>query len=632
MADDALSVLRKYWKYNSFRPAQQEIIEAVVGGNDVVALLPTGAGKSICYQVPALMMKGVALVLSPLIALMRDQVAWLRRRGVAAAALHSGLSKTQQEDIIRLTEEGNIRLLYVAPERLHSSSFREWIQRLNISMVAIDEAHCISHWGHDFRPAYRKVARLREIHPNVPWIAVTATATDQTLTDIIQSLNLRSPRIFRGNPDRPNLVWGVRQVSAKHVKLLEVLRKVKGPSIVYLRSRKLTRRWAEYLRRAGIPAHYYHAGLTAAERNRRYHDWMRGTVRVMVATTAFGMGIDKPDVRTVIHLQLPDSIESYVQEAGRAGRDGQRAYAVIIYSNQDIQQLHHQVARDPLTYEDLRIVYDHLMMKLGIPYGHQPDRPLPFDMMELVRSLKRYSPRQLLDALMFMEELELLIYQGNLALPHRIRRKVSARELYDYQLKHPRFEVLLEYFLRVRPVPPKWTWISIDQISRATHLRPRSIRFQLEQLKSEGLIDFEATDYTDWIFFLSPRLPPEHFPVRPDIEKLLDHRRDIKFEKANQLVNFLTAPSCRNAVILRYFGEEKVPDRCDHCDVCLADSSSHSAPLGTILKMLGKESLTFEQLSARVPVADEVLLQTLRRLIDEKKIAQEEGRFYRTSS
>ncbi len=624
---DPLRVLQHYWKYPSFRGAQGAVIAAVLEGRDTVAVLPTGAGKSICYQVPALVLEGMALVISPLIALMRDQVEGLRRRGIAAAALHSGLSPAQQEEVVQAAKSGRIKLLYVAPERLRSKRFREWIEHHPPALVAVDEAHCISEWGHDFRPAYRKVGELRSVAARVPWIAVTATATPKTLEDIVEKLGLQDPAVFRESPDRPNLVWVMRREEAKHRKLLEVVRKVDGAVIVYVRSRSLTERWADYLRRVGVSAHFYHAGLSAGERHRRYREWMAGKAKVMVATTAFGMGIDKADVRAVVHLQLPESLENYVQEAGRAGRDGKRSYAVTVYQEADVERLRRRVAQDPLAYEDLRLIYDRLMTYLGVPYHHMPDRPVPFDLQAFVRTLPRYSPRQLLDAFTFLENLELIAYQGNLAMPYRLRRRAEPRELYDYQLRHRRFDALLDFLLRQHPLTDKWQTIHVERIARVVRLRPTTVRFQLEQLREAGLIDFEATDHTDWIFFLQERLPPDDFPYRPEVESMLERRTQVKRRKAEQLIRFVESAECRTAQILRYFGESEVPAHCGHCDVCLRQPSEDSATK-RILRVLHQGPRTFDELTAEVRMPDETCAEALRQLIDEGKVVESGGRFH----
>ncbi len=620
-------VLRKYWHYPAFRPPQGDVIRSVLSGQDTVALLPTGGGKSLCYQVPALLLPGLTLVASPLVALMRDQVAALRRRHVPAAALHSGLSERQRAAVYDACADGRIKLLYISPERLRQQEFLDRLRYWDVSMVAVDEAHCISEWGHDFRPAYRKIAGLRSVLDRVPFLAVTATATPETLGDIIEKLGMTAPRIFRADMERKNIILAVRPTSNKMGKVAEVLRKVDGTAIIYLRSRRQTEQWAHYLRRAGIAADYYHAGLPHSQRHRKYHRWMSGRVRVMTATTAFGMGIDKADVRLVIHGQLPESIESYVQEAGRAGRDGRRAYAVTVFKPDEVQRLLENATRDPLRYEDLRTIYDQLMLWLGIPYDVQADRPVSFDLGGFLRNLGHYSPQQVLDAFTFLEDLDLLSYQGNLSLPHRIRSRVTPQELYDYALRHSSFEPLVQLLLRAYSLRESWMSVSIEKLSETLRLRPVTIRQQLETLHEAGLIELEINRYTDWIYMLSPRPHPDHFPVRPEVEKLLIHRAEVKLRKARQLVAFITQDSrCRTSWLLEYFGQEG-PDHCGHCDVCI-EVQREARRLGPrLLALLRRQPLGWESLSREVKVRDDILRRALRLLLDEGKVEQQEGTY-----
>ncbi len=623
-----LEVLRKYWKYSSFRPPQDAVIDSVLKGNDTVALLPTGGGKSICYQVPALLLPGLTLVISPLVALMRDQVAALRRRHIPAAALHAGLSEPERERVYDACADGRIKLLYVSPERLRRQDFLSRLSYWRVSLTAVDEAHCISQWGHDFRPAYRKIARLRETLPEVPLLAVTATATPETRKDIIERLGMQAPQVFQADMERKNIILAVRPTANKISKAIEILRKVSGSAIIYLRSRRRTEQWAAYLRKAGIEADYYHAGLPHGQRHHKYRQWMKGATRVMTATTAFGMGIDKPDVRLVIHGQLPESIESYIQEAGRAGRDGKRAYAVTLFTPGEEEQLVQNAARHPLTYEDLRIIYDRLMLRLGIPYGHQADRPISFDLGAFLRELRDYTPQQVLDAFTFLEDLELLSYQGNLSLPHRIRSRATPQELYDYALRHPAYEPLIQLLLRAYALRETWITISIDKTAEALRLRPLTIRRQLETLHSSGLIELEINAHTDWIYMPAPRPHPDHFPVHPEIETLLSTREEVKRRKAQDLAAFITQTDrCRTAVLLEYFGQEAAP-YCGHCDVCL-DASGALNPVQTaVLKALAVRPLRWRELSRQLQVPDRQLNEALRALLDNQQIVRKSERYF----
>ncbi len=334
----SLDILKQYWRYDAFRPLQEEIIHAVLDGKDVLALLPTGGGKSICFQVPAMAMDGVCLVVSPLVALMKDQVENLRKKGITAFTIHSGMSRKEVISVFKLAAESNCKFLYVSPERLESALFREWLPALDICLLAIDEAHCISQWGYDFRPPYLRIADLREELPAVPVLAVTASATPDVQSDICSRLQFKNEIIFRQSFERPNLSYSVFKVDSKINKIIEILRNVPGSAIVYCKSRRHTREISDLLRMHGYSADYYHAGLGSEERNKKQDSWIKGPTRVIICTNAFGMGIDKPDVRAVVHADLPDCLENYYQEAGRAGRDGKKSYAVLLYQENDFSE------------------------------------------------------------------------------------------------------------------------------------------------------------------------------------------------------------------------------------------------------------------------------------------------------
>ncbi|RYZ49247.1 MAG: ATP-dependent DNA helicase RecQ, partial [Chitinophagaceae bacterium] len=382
------SILQQYWGYEAFRSQQEEIIQSVLQGKDTLALLPTGGGKSICYQVPALAQDGICLVVSPLIALMKDQVENLKKRGIGALVIYSGM---QRKDIIRTLENARqdyFKFLYVSPERLETSLFKEYLPALNINLIAVDEAHCISQWGYDFRPSYLKIASLREEIPDVPVLAVTASATEAVQKDICEKLHFRKPNIFRQSFERKNLSYSVFQVEAKATKLVDILKKVQGSAIVYCKSRKKTSEVAALLQMHGLPANFYHAGLAQEERSKRQQEWIDNKTRIIVCTNAFGMGIDKPDVRVVVHMDAPDCLENYYQEAGRCGRDGKKAYAVLLYEGRDIEELETlHVNRYP-GFDTIRQVHDALVNFLQIPVNDGQDRSYAFRFDEFVRNFK----------------------------------------------------------------------------------------------------------------------------------------------------------------------------------------------------------------------------------------------------
>ena len=385
---DVHSILKRYWGYDAFRPQQEEIIGSILRGNDTLALLPTGGGKSLCYQVPALAQEGICIVVSPLIALMKDQVENLKGRGIGALMIYSGMGR---RDVIRTLENARqeyFKFLYVSPERLETSLFKEYLPALNVNLIAVDEAHCISQWGYDFRPSYVKIAALREELPNVPVLAVTASATPSVQQDIVAKLLFRNHQIFKNSFERSNLSYSVFDAEAKATKLVHILKKVQGTAIVYCKTRKRTTEIASLLQMHGLSANFYHAGLATEERSSRQQSWIDNKTRIIVCTNAFGMGIDKPDVRLVIHTDPPDCLENYYQEAGRCGRDGKKAYAVLLYDEKNIEELEAMHTVRYPSFETIKLIYEALVNFLGIHVNDGQDRSYPFRMDDFVRNFK----------------------------------------------------------------------------------------------------------------------------------------------------------------------------------------------------------------------------------------------------
>ncbi|HEY0041376.1 MAG TPA: ATP-dependent DNA helicase RecQ, partial [Flavisolibacter sp.] len=430
---DIQSILERYWGYNAFRPQQEDIIQSVLTGKDTLALLPTGGGKSICYQVPALAQEGICIVVSPLIALMKDQVENLKKRGIGALVIYSGM---QRKDIIRTLENARqdyFKFLYVSPERLETSLFKEYLPALDVNLIAVDEAHCVSQWGYDFRPSYLKISALRDELPNIPLLAVTASATEAVQKDICDKLHFKQPAIFRQSFERENVSYSVFQVYAKATKLVDILKKVQGSSIVYCKSRKRTSEVAYLLQMHGLSASYYHAGLSQDERSKRQTDWIDNKTRIIVCTNAFGMGIDKPDVRTVIHIDAPDCLENYYQEAGRCGRDGKKAYAVLLYDGKDVEELENlHVNRYP-PFETIKQVYDALGNFLQIPVHNGQDKSYNFRFEDFVRNFK-LNTHQALYALQAMESDGWIEYNEKNFTPSTLGFTTSKEGLYAFYL------------------------------------------------------------------------------------------------------------------------------------------------------------------------------------------------------
>ncbi|MEP6845749.1 MAG: ATP-dependent DNA helicase RecQ, partial [Panacibacter sp.] len=436
MDNTALSILQQYWHHSSFRPQQEVIIQSVLEGKDTMALLPTGGGKSICFQVPALMKDGLCLVISPLIALMKDQVENLEKRGIPALAIHSGMSFYEVRQSLQLAVRGSIKFLYLSPERLETKLFKEFLHHLNISLIAVDEAHCISQWGYDFRPPYLRIANLRDELPGIPLLALTASATALVQEDIVTKLQFKEPNIFRQSFERPNLSYSVFKVDSKINKVLEILKNVPGSGIIYCRNRRLTKEVSHLLALQNIPADFYHAGLTQEQRSNKQEAWINNKIRVIVCTNAFGMGIDKADVRTVIHYDTPDCLENYYQEAGRAGRDGKKSYGVLLFQPEDVTTLEALPdVRFPVMY-DIRKVYQALADYLQIPAGSGEGGYYDFDLNEFVKNFK-LDIHLVINVLKVLEQEGHLTFNENIFFPSQVKFVLAKELLLDIERSHP---------------------------------------------------------------------------------------------------------------------------------------------------------------------------------------------------
>src|SRR5580658_8506555 len=434
--ESLLALLRQHWRYTSFRPQQEEIIQSVLAGKDVLALLPTGGGKSLCFQLPALARPGLCLVVSPLIALMKDQVDSLRRKNITAFFLHTGMNRRELAATLQTAAGSNCKFLYVSPERLETELFSEWLPSLNVRLIAVDEAHCISQWGYDFRPSYLRIAALRTALPGVPFLALTASATPGVMTDIADRLELKEPVVFRQSFTRPNLSYSLFREAGKIQKIIQILEKVPGSGIVYCKTRRATREISEWLTRQGIPAAEYHAGLSRVERDERQDGWLKDRIRVIVSTNAFGMGIDKPAVRTVIHADVPESIESYYQESGRAGRDGERAYAVLLVTAGDEDRLESlpDARYPPVT--TIREVYQQLMNYLQLPSGSGEGQYFDFDLADFCRRFE-CGMSMVTDVLRLLEQEGVLSFHQQVSLPPRVQFITGKDGIYEFEAGHP---------------------------------------------------------------------------------------------------------------------------------------------------------------------------------------------------
>lgn len=562
-----VQVLQEFWGYESFRPLQEQIINSVLEGNDTLALMPTGGGKSICFQVPQLMKEGLALVISPLVALMKDQVQNLADRGIKAISIHSGMSRREVDMALNnAAYDEQVKFLYVSPERLATNLFSSYLNVLPISTIVVDEAHCISQWGYDFRPDYLQIGKIRE-RVDAPVLALTATATPQVCEDIMDKLAFRDRVLFKSDFERANLNYIVRESADKMGQLLSVCRGVPGTGIVYMRNRAKCEEMAAALKAAGISADFYHAGLQSISRSERQQDWKSGKTRVMVCTNAFGMGIDKPDVRFVVHLDIPDSPESYFQEAGRAGRDGKTAYAVLVYNQQDISRLNQMVdlSFPPLDYvED---IYQKIHIFYEIPYEHGEGRELKFHLEDFCRqfSLQRAKTHY---AVQYLDRIGQISYSEDVEIPTRVKIIPDRQALYSIELPNPQMVSLLELLMRNYTGIFSYA-VPVDEqsLSRSLKISVPQLRVLLYETSLEHVIKYIPCDVSTVVFLRHPRLRPGDVDLKPLYYKRL---REAAQERAAQMEQYCTSTDeCRSARLIRYFGQEEVRD-CGVCDVCRA--------------------------------------------------------------
>ena len=564
-------ILRQYWGYDDFRGIQREIIESIGSGHDTLGLMPTGGGKSITFQVPALAQKGTCIVITPLIALMKDQVDHLRRRDIRAAAIYSGLTR---EEIIVILENcifGDIKILYVSPERLSSELFQTKLRHMHVSFITVDEAHCISQWGYDFRPSYLEIAKIRKIDPNAPVLALTATATPAVVQDICEKLSVEYGdtgfNVFRMSFERKNLAYVVRHADDKREQLIHILRSLQGPAIVYARSRRRTKEFSDMLSEAGISSTFYHAGLDAAVKDERQQAWQQDQVRVMVATNAFGMGIDKPDVRLVIHIDCPDSIEAYFQEAGRAGRDGQKAYAVLLYNNADQRKLEKRIVDTFPEKDYIRQVYEHLAYFYQIGVGSGYNHTFEFNIDKFCHAFRHF-PLQVDSALKILNRAGYIEYTEEQDNQARVMFTISRNDLYRLESTTPNEEKIITTLLRnYGGLFTDYNFIDESFIAQQTALQPHQIYMTLKSLNERHILHFIPQKKTPYIRYTQRREDMENIQLPPAI---YEDRKEQFRQRIGAMIAYATDDSiCRSRQLLRYFGEENDHD-CRQCDVCLS--------------------------------------------------------------
>ena len=626
-------ILRRYWGYDNFRGIQQEIIESIGAGHDTLGLMPTGGGKSITFQVPALAMKGVTIVITPLIALMKDQVDNLLRRGIKAAAIYSGL--TREEIIITLENciFGDVKLLYVSPERLGSELFQNKLRHMHVSLITVDEAHCISQWGYDFRPSYLVISTIRKQLPGVPVLALTATATPLVVQDIQEKLSVSGSTkgfsVFRMSFERKNLVYIVRQTPDKREQLIHILNNMPGTAIVYARSRQRTKEYSDLLNQSGIPATFYHAGLDTSVKDERQQAWQQGLTRVMVATNAFGMGIDKPDVRLVVHIDCPDSIESYFQEAGRAGRDGKRSYAVLLYNGADQHKLEKRITDTFPDKDYIRQVYEHLafyyQIGIGSGYGHT----FEFNIDQFCHTFHHF-PIKVDSALKILSRAGYIEYTEEQDNQARLMFTISRGELYKLENNTPQEEKIITTLLRnYGGLFTDYHYIDEGFLASQSAMQPQQVYQTLKGLSQRHILHFIPQKKTPYIHYTQRREDKELIQFSPSVYE----ERLTQFEqRIHAVITYATNDHiCRSRQLLSYFGETNTHD-CGLCDVCLSHSKEglvseprHNHAMEQILRLLddGQPHPITELRGIQLPVDE--LDAALDYLLQEEYIRQEDG-------
>lgn len=613
------NILSRYWGFTKFRPLQEDIIQSVLDGKDTLALMPTGGGKSLCFQVPALLKPGICIVVSPLIALMKDQVENLKEKGIKAIAIISGMGKREVDIALDNCIYGDIKFLYLSPERLLSDLVRVRIRHMQVNLIAIDEAHCISQWGYDFRPPYLHLAELRDIHPNVPILALTATATDRVAADIQSKLNFKDPQVFRKSFERKNLSYLVYNEENKLRKLFSIAKNVKGTGIVYVRNRRQTQEVARQLTMQGISADFYHAGLDTPLRMKKQSAWKNSEVNVIVATNAFGMGIDKADVRFVVHLDLPESLEAYYQEAGRAGRDEKKAYAVLFYNNSDVLQLKNRLEQQYPSIEEIKQIYHHLGNYYQLAHGAGEGLSLEFDLADFCSRFK-LDPFRTLHAIKFLEHDEYIALTETVFLPSRVQVLSGSADLYRFQVEQPAYDQFIKVLLRsYGGIFDQLSAVKESDLGKRLGIGRSEIVKILGKLQTLQIINYiEQTDKPH-LLFIKPRVDTSHLLIdrRYHADRYQVHKSQIE-----GIISYSVNNKCRSQQLLNYFNETHAPV-CGVCDVCLENKKAAKKAritdeiIKSILDELSKKPLHLSELIECLHIGnDNEKLNVIRMLLD----------------
>jgi ATP-dependent DNA helicase RecQ len=622
-------ILLQYWGYSSFRSIQEEVIQSVYSGRDTLALMPTGGGKSITFQVPALAREGICLVITPLIALMKDQVENLKKKDIRAAAIHSGMTRHEQDITLDNCAYGDYKFLYLSPERLDTELFKARLQKFKVNLIAIDEAHCISQWGYDFRPSYLKIAELRELLPDTPFLAVTATATPQVVDDIQEKLGFKEKRVIKMSFERKNLVYLVRNVEDKNKHLLKIVQNIPGTGVVYVRNRLKTKEIAVMLQKSGVAADFYHAGLSTEVRNMKQDAWQNDRIRVIVSTNAFGMGIDKPEVRFVVHMDLPDSPEAYFQEAGRGGRDGKLAYAILLYNDSDRVKIEKRIASTFPEVTEIKRCYQALCSFLGVPLGAGKGEVYDFNIMDFASAFK-LNYVQAYNSLKFLETEGYIELTDELDNPSRIMVTVDKKELYRFQIANAELDHFIKILLRnFSGLFSDYVRIDEGYIAKISGLPLSTVTENLIKLSRSKTINYIPRKKTPLIIFTEERLDDKNLYISPSNYK---NRKERYLNRIEAMLSYATGTTkCRSQSLLEYFGEQDAY-RCGKCDVCTSRNELNMSKyqfdqiLDQLKAKLTQQEVGLEELIDSVKKhPSEKTVAVIRWLLDNDKIIKNES-------